>query len=86
VRRDGDAPAVGRRANPAPASAGPWASLVYDARISYVSRMVNLTALAPEIVAAILDETLPADVTLFDLAVDPSALWEEQRRRIGMLL
>jgi hypothetical protein len=53
---------------------------------SYVSRMVNLTALAPEIVAAILDETLPADVTLFDLAVDPPALWEEQRRRIGMLL
>jgi hypothetical protein len=26
---------------------------------SYVSRMVNLTTLAPEIVAAILDETLP---------------------------
>jgi hypothetical protein len=43
--------------------------------------MVNLTALAPEIVAAILDETLPADVTLFDLAVDPPALWDEQPRR-----
>ena len=27
---------------------------------SYVSRMVNLTTLAPDIVAAILDETLPA--------------------------
>ncbi len=53
---------------------------------SYVSRMVNLTALAPEIVAAILDETLPADVTLFDLAVDPPALWEEQPRRRAMLL
>jgi len=26
---------------------------------SYVSRMVNLTTLAPDIVAAILDETLP---------------------------
>ena len=32
-RRDGDAPAVGRRVNPAPASAGPWASLACDARI-----------------------------------------------------
>ncbi len=45
---------------------------------SYVSRMVNLTSLAPDIVAAILDETLPSDLTLFDLAVDPPALWEEQ--------
>lgn len=38
---------------------------------SYVSRMVNLTTLAPDIVAAILDETLPPDVTLFHVAVDP---------------
>ena len=36
---------------------------------SYVSRMVNLTTLAPDIVAAILDESLPPDLTLFDLAV-----------------
>ena len=49
---------------------------------SYVSRMVNLTTLAPEIVAAILDETLPDNIVLFDLAVDPPALWEEQWRRI----
>ena len=47
----------------------------------YVSRMVNLTTLAPDIVAAILDETLPLEVTLFDLAVEPPALWEDQRRR-----
>ncbi len=46
---------------------------------SYVSRMVNLTTLAPDIVAAILDDTLPSHITLFDLAVDPSALWDEQR-------
>jgi hypothetical protein len=45
---------------------------------SYVSRMVNLTTLAPDIVAAILDETLPPEATLFDLAVDPPALWKEQ--------
>lgn len=33
---------------------------------SYVCRMVNLTTLTPKIVAAILDETVPPDVTLFD--------------------
>lgn len=44
---------------------------------SDVSRMVNLTALSPDTVAAILDGTLPPDLTLFDLAADPPALWEE---------
>lgn len=29
--------------------------------------------------SAILDETLPPEVTLFDIAVDPPALREEQR-------
>ncbi len=38
---------------------------------SYVSRMVNLTSLAPDIVAAILDDTLPNYITLFDLADPP---------------
>ncbi len=51
---------------------------------SYVSRMVNLTTLAPDIVAAILDDALPNHVTLFDLAVDPPALWDEQRERVGL--
>jgi len=50
---------------------------------SYVSRMVNLTTLAPDIVAAILDDVMPNHITLFDLAVDPPALWEEQRWRVG---
>lgn len=49
----------------------------------YVSRMVNLTTLAPDIVAAIVDDTLPNHVTLFDLAVDPPALWDEQQVRIA---
>ena len=54
--------------------------------VTLPSRMVNLTTLAPEIVAAILDEPLRPDLTLFDLAVDPPALWEEQRNRIeGMM-
>jgi hypothetical protein len=35
---------------------------------SYVSRMVHLTTLASDIVAGILDETLPSEVTLFELA------------------
>lgn len=53
---------------------------------SYVSRMVNLTTLAPDIVAAILDDELPNHITLFDLAVDPPLLWEEQRERIKITL
>jgi len=36
--------------------------------------MINVTILAPDIVAAILDEALSPEVTLFDLAVDPPAL------------
>ena len=52
---------------------------------SYVSRMVNLTTLAPDIIAAILDDALPNQVTLFDLAVDPPALWDEQRERVKTL-
>jgi hypothetical protein len=44
--------------------------------------MVNLTTLAPDIVAAILDETLPPEVTLFELAAGTPLLWEEQRGRV----
>lgn len=47
---------------------------------SYVSRMINLTTVAPEIQAAILDETLPGTVSLFDLASDTPLSWEQQRR------
>ena len=49
---------------------------------SYVSRMVNLTTLAPDIVDAIQQNVLPDHLTLFDLAVDPPALWDAQRARI----
>lgn len=49
---------------------------------SYVSRMVNLTLLTPDIVAAILDDELPSHVTLFELAVDLPAMWEGQWERI----
>lgn len=50
---------------------------------SYVSRMVNLTCLAPDIVAAILEDELPDHITLFELAVDPSPLWEVQIEKIS---
>jgi hypothetical protein len=46
----------------------------------------RITRLVPDIVAAILDETLPPDLTLFELAVDPPPLCDEQRKRIGMPL
>jgi hypothetical protein len=46
--------------------------------------MVNLTTLAPDHVTAILDDQLPDHLTLFDLAVDPSVLWEAQRRRMAV--
>ncbi len=49
---------------------------------SYVSRMVNLTTFAPDIVAAILDETLPREVKLFDLVAGTPLLWEEQWGRV----
>jgi hypothetical protein len=49
---------------------------------SYISRMVNLTTLAPDIQAAILDTTLPDTVSLFDLAIDTPLCWPEQRQRI----
>ena len=50
---------------------------------SYISRMVNLTTLAPDIQAAILDETLPDTVSLFDLAVDMPMCWVAQRSRVA---
>jgi hypothetical protein len=36
--------------------------------------MFNLTPLAPDIIAAILDETLPKEVTFFELGRDSGAL------------
>ncbi len=51
---------------------------------SYVSRMINLTTLAPDIVEAILDDCLPPELTLFELAVDPPRLWCEQRKKLFM--
>lgn len=46
--------------------------------------MVNLTALASDIVEAILDEQLPPTVTLFELAVHPPRLWSKQRLKFNL--
>jgi hypothetical protein len=52
---------------------------------SYIARHINLTLLAPEIVVAILDETLREGVQLLSLAINPPTLWEDQRQsRVGM--
>ena len=47
--------------------------------ISYIARMLNLTLLAPDIVEAILDETLPEGVRLHQLAINPRMRWDEHR-------
>lgn len=44
----------------------------------YVSRLINLTKLAHDIVAAILDEKLPPEVTLFELVEGMPLVCEEQ--------
>ena len=49
---------------------------------SYMCRMLNLSTLTPDFVAAILDETLPSHLTVHELAISPPVLWEEQRARI----
>ena len=50
---------------------------------SYVSRMINLTTLAPDIVAAILDEILPPEVILSELAACTPLLWRSSGKRKG---
>ncbi|WP_374296939.1 LacI family transcriptional regulator [Sphingomonas sp.] len=49
---------------------------------SYIARHINLTLLAPDIVAAILDEELPDGVRLHGLSINPPALWDKQRRAL----
>ena len=49
---------------------------------SYVARHINLTLLAPDIVAAILNEELPDGIRLHALSINPTALWERQRQSL----
>jgi hypothetical protein len=50
---------------------------------SYVAKHLNLTLLAPDIVAAILEDTLPDGVRLSALLINPPVLWEDQRAALG---
>jgi hypothetical protein len=50
---------------------------------SYVAKHLNLTLLAPDIVAAILEDALPDGVRLSALLINPPVLWEEQRAQLG---
>ena len=52
----------------------------------YVSRMLRLTTLAPDLVAAILDDDLPDHIKLFDLAIVLPVLWDEQRAMVAAML
>ncbi|WP_394538794.1 LacI family transcriptional regulator [Lysobacter enzymogenes] len=49
---------------------------------SYIARLLNLTTLAPQLVAAILEDALPSGTTVNDLAINPPLLWSGQ---IGQL-
>lgn len=49
---------------------------------SYIARLLNLTMLAPPLVAAILEDTLPSGTTINDLAINPPLLWTEQIDRL----
>ena len=51
---------------------------------SYIARLLNLTTLAPQLVAAILDDTLPSGTTVNDLAINPPLLWAEQVSRLEL--
>ena len=55
----------------------------YGADHSYVAKHLNLTLLAPDIVAAILEDALPDGVRLSALLINPPGLWEEQRVALG---
>ncbi len=50
---------------------------------SYLSRMIRLSLLAPDIVEAILNGTQPATLQLADLEVPFSIDWEQQRAAFG---
>lgn len=52
---------------------------------SYVARLLNLTTLAPQLVAGILDDTLPSGTTVNDLAINPPLLWTKQIDRLRTL-
>ena len=51
---------------------------------SYVSRILRMTLLAPEIIEMIVDGRQPADLTLAKLTKPFSVVWKEQMRQVGI--
>lgn len=49
---------------------------------SHIGKMINMTTLSPQIVQSILDETLPPEITLFDLAQNTPVGWDEQLKML----
>ncbi len=52
--------------------------------VSFVARTIRLTALAPDIVEAILGGQEPDGLSLRQLRRDLPVLWEEQRQQVGL--
>ena len=52
----------------------------------YVSRMLRLTTLAPDLVAAILDDDLPDHIKLFDFSAMDPVIWDEQRALVTSMV
>jgi len=52
----------------------------------YVTRMLKLTTLAPDLVTAILDDDLPDQLILFDLVANLPVLWHEQRTMLAAMV
>jgi hypothetical protein len=53
---------------------------------AYVSRILNLTLLAPDIVEAIMNGEEPSGLSLAKLTKPFPVLWEDQRREFGFTL
>ena len=50
---------------------------------SYIARLLKLTTLAPQLITAILDDTVPSGTTVNDLAINPPLLWSDQVQRLN---
>ena len=47
----------------------------------YISRIINLTSLAPDIITTILDGEMPEQLNITDIAINPPKLWSQQRKK-----
>lgn len=52
--------------------------------ISFVSKMINLTLLAPDLAEAILDDTIKNGAGLYNVAISTPMDWNEQRSLLAL--